>query len=132
MLAALRVDDRIGNLVFMNVRWLLVDDSPEFLASASRLLRTDGVQVVGRATTSSEALDAVAELEPDVALIDIELGDEDGIALARQLAELAPSLQIVLISAYDPADVDELVIDSRARGFVSKSSFSPEAVRALL
>jgi len=116
----------------MNVRWLLVDDSPEFLASASRLLATQGVQVVGQATTSREALDAVAALEPDVALVDIELGDEDGIALTRQLAETAPSLKVVLISAYDPADVDELVVDSRALGFVPKSSMSADAVRALL
>ena len=75
---------------------------------------------------------AVAALDPDVALVDIELGDEDGIALTRQLAETAPSLKVVLISAYDPADVDELVVDSRALGFVPKSSLSADAVRALL
>jgi len=121
-----------GTLVFMNARWLLVDDSPEFLAAASRLLGSQGVEVVGQATTSREALDAVAALQPDVALVDIELGDDDGIALARQLAEHAPSLQIVLISAYDPADVGELVVDSRARGFVPKRSLSADAVRALL
>ena len=72
----------------------------------------------------------MAALEPDLALVDIELGEEDGIALARQFEVRAPSMRVVLISAYDPADVGELVGESRAAGFLPKSALGAEAIAA--
>ena len=116
----------------MDVRCLIVDDSPEFLASAARLLESQGIHVVGCATSSREALHLTNEVEPNVALVDIELADEDGIALAQRLAERAPSVRVVLISAYDPADVTELIVDSRVAGFIHKSELRADAIAALL
>lgn len=116
----------------MDVRCLLIDDSPDFLASATRLLESQGIDVVGCATSTREALELVAALEPDVALVDIELADEDGIVLAQQFEALAPSMRVVLISAYDPADVSELIVESRAAGFLPKSALAAEAIAALL
>jgi len=116
----------------VSVRCLLIDDSREFLASAARLLESQGVEVVGCATSTREALELVAELEPELALVDIELADEDGIALAQQLEARAPRTRVVLISAYDPADVDELVVDSGAAGFLPKSRLGAAAIAALL
>lgn len=114
------------------MRCLLVDDSPEFLASAARLLESQGIRVVGRATSSGEALELVGKLKPNLALVDIELGDEDGIALAQQLEAHAPSVRVLLISAHDPADVIELVAESRAVGFLPKSALGADAIAALL
>ncbi len=114
----------------VDVRCLLVDDSPQFLASAARLLESQGIDVVGCATSTGEALELVAALAPDLALVDIELGDEDGIALAQQFEARAPSMQVVLISAHDPADVGELVVESRAAGFLPKSALGAEAIAA--
>jgi len=116
----------------MDVRCLLIDDSREFLASAARLLESQGIDVVGCATSPSEALNLVAELKPELALVDIELGDEDGIELAQQLEALVPSMKVVLISAHDPADVGELIVESRARGFLPKSALGAHAIAALL
>jgi two-component system, NarL family, nitrate/nitrite response regulator NarL len=119
-------------LDLVSVRCLLIDDSREFLASAARLLESQGVEIVGCATSTREALELVAELEPELALVDIELADEDGIALAQQLEARAPRTRVVLISAYDPADVDELVVDSGAEGFLPKSRLGAAAITALL
>ena len=116
----------------VDVRCLLIDDSREFLASAARLLESQGIDVVGCATSADEALELVAALEPNVSLVDIELGDEDGIALAQQLEARAPSMRVVLISAYDPADVGELIVESRAAGFLPKSALGAEAIAAFL
>jgi two-component system, NarL family, nitrate/nitrite response regulator NarL len=116
----------------MDVRCLLVDDSPEFVASAARLLDSQGIDVVGCASSTREALELVAKLEPNLALIDIELGEEDGIALAQQLEASAPSVRVVLISAYEPADLGELIIESRALGFLPKSALGASAIAALL
>jgi two-component system, NarL family, nitrate/nitrite response regulator NarL len=116
----------------MSIRCLIVDDNEVFLDSARRLLASEGVEIVGTASTSAQALCLVSEAEPDVVLVDVELGDEDGFELARRLAALPPAMQVILISTYPEDDVAELVASSPAAGFIGKSSLSAEAVKALL
>ena len=116
----------------VDLRCLLIDDSPEFLASAARLLESQGVDVIGCAASSREAFALVDERKPNVALVDIELADEDGISLAQQLVERFPFVRVLLISAYDPADVSELIAETRAAGFIPKSALSADALAARL
>lgn len=128
MLAALRVGKTSVKLRPVRPRYLIVDDSPEFLASSTRLLESQGVDVVGSATTSEEAQHAVETLLPDVVLVDIELGDEDGIELTKRLALQTPSLRIVLISAHDQDELVELIADSAAVGFLPKRDLAAAAI----
>jgi len=114
------------------LRCLIVDDSEDFLASASSLLESQGLEIVARASSRAEALDLAETLEPDVALIDIVLGDEDGIALTRQLAERAPATRIILISSYALDDLGELMTESPAVGFLPKSALGATAIARLL
>jgi DNA-binding NarL/FixJ family response regulator len=116
----------------VKVRCLLVDDSEEFLASAERLLESQGLDVVGRATCCAEAVARVAELAPDLALVDIELGDEDGITLAADLHERAPATRVLLISAHARDDLDDLLRGSPAVGFLPKRALGAGAIAALL
>jgi DNA-binding NarL/FixJ family response regulator len=112
---------------------LIVDDSPPFFEAARQLLADDGLTVVGFAATSDQAVDETLALRPDVALVDIELGTESGLDVARRLAELpqgGPS--IVLISAESGSELAELVDTSGALGFISKTDLSGDAVRKLL
>jgi two-component system nitrate/nitrite response regulator NarL len=114
------------------VRCIIVDDSEEFLASASRLLESQGMDVLAVASTGERALDLVGKLGPDVALVDIELGDEDGIELTHELASHAPSTRVVLISSYERDDLDDLIEHSAAAGFVPKTELGVAAIRQLL
>ena len=114
------------------LRCLLVDDSEEFLASAARLLESQGIDVVACATRGGEALELAASLEPDVALVDIELADEDGIVLARELAARTPSTRIVLISAYDRDELSEVIAGSPAAGFLSKRDLGLDGITRLV
>jgi two-component system nitrate/nitrite response regulator NarL len=116
----------------VKLRCLLVDDSEEFLASATRLLESQGVEVVGHAANGAEALRLAVTLSPDLALIDIELGDEDGIALAQELAGRAPGTRVVLISAYERDDLSDLIPESSAIGFIPKRALGAEAIGDLL
>jgi DNA-binding NarL/FixJ family response regulator len=116
----------------VRTRYLLVDDSDEFAASATRLLESQGSEVVGRATTGAEALELVQALDPDAVLLDIELGEEDGIALTHDLHERAPHVPIVLISAYGSDDLGDLISGSRAAGFVPKHALAVAAINAVL
>ena len=112
---------------------LIVDDSLEFFEAARLLLAEDGVTVVGFAATSDEAVEEALALRPDVALVDIDLGAESGFDVARRLAELpGGGPPVVLISAESGSELAELVDASGARGFVSKTDLSGDAIRKLL
>jgi DNA-binding NarL/FixJ family response regulator len=119
----------------MSLRVLIVDDSPVFLDAARRLLERDGLSVVGAASTSATAIDATERLRPDVVLVDIMLGRESGIDLARRLVERSvggvPAI-VILISTESEDDFSELIDASRARGFVHKTELSAAAIQRLL
>jgi DNA-binding NarL/FixJ family response regulator len=112
------------------LRILIVDDSRHFLDAARRAMEQDGITVVGVASTSDEALRLAGELRPDGILVDIDLGDESGLDLARAFAssEAAP---VVLISAYPESEVADLIAACPVIGFVSKSDLSASAVASL-
>ena len=116
----------------MPIRCLIVDDNPAFLDSARRLLAAEGVEIVGTASTSAEALALAVETKPDVVLVDVELGDEDGFELTRCLAASPSAMPVILISTYPEEDVVDLVASSPAAGFIAKSSLSAGAVTAML
>jgi DNA-binding NarL/FixJ family response regulator len=114
-------------------RLLIVDDSPAFLEAAQAVLENEGMTVVGVASSSNEALERIRDLRPDVALVDIDLGDESGFDVARRLTAAAdPALSLIIISSHDGDDFKELLEASPALGFVSKSSLSGDAIRAVL
>jgi CheY-like chemotaxis protein len=113
------------------LRCFIVDDNAQFLAAARALLEGQDVVVVGVASGSDGALLRIGQLRPDVVLVDIDLGDESGFDVARRIDE-AVGLPVVLISTYAESDVTELVAESPAVGFLSKSDLSGAAIAALL
>jgi two-component system nitrate/nitrite response regulator NarL len=115
----------------MALRSLIVDDNARFLAAARTLLEREGIAVVGVASSSAEAVQLAGALRPDVALVDIDLGDESGFDVARRLAGAELS-QVVLISAYPEADFAELIAASPAVGFLAKADVSALKIREVL
>jgi CheY-like chemotaxis protein len=69
------------------LRCLIVDDNLGFLEAARALLEQEGFVVVGVASTGAEATCSVAELQPEVTLVDIDLGEESGFDVARRLID---------------------------------------------
>jgi CheY-like chemotaxis protein len=118
----------------MPLRCLIVDDNLGFLNAARLLLEQEGLQVVGVATSGDEALRAVAELRPDVTLLDIDLGGESGFDVARRLADDRDSGpgQLILISTHSEEDLADLIEESPAIGFLGKSSLSATTIKGLL
>jgi CheY-like chemotaxis protein len=116
------------------LRCLIVDDSPRFLDAARGLLEGQGVTVVGVASTGAEALRRVVELRPDVTLLDIDLGGESGLELARRLhGQSGPaSAPVILTSTHAEQDYAELIAASPAIGFLPKTALSADAIHGLL
>jgi CheY-like chemotaxis protein len=82
------------------------------------------------ARTCAEAVKRVAELRPDVVLVDMTLGDECGLEVAQLLAGDGHGdvPVVILISAYSPAGIAELVATSPVAGFLPKSDLSADAI----
>jgi DNA-binding NarL/FixJ family response regulator len=116
------------------VRCLIVDDNPEFLEAARDVLAREGVEVVGVAGNATQAIASAALLRPDVFLLDIYLGQENGLEVAGQLTvrDGAASPAIILISTYAERDLADLVADSPAVAFLPKDKLSGDAVRGAL
>ena len=111
---------------------LIVDDHPSFRAIAQVVLETDGFAVVGTASDGETGVAAALELAPDVLLLDVELPDIDGFAVASRLREAGSRTAIVLASSRDGSDFGSLVAESGARGFVTKAELTGDAIRALV
>ena len=115
------------------MRCMIVDDSAQFRTTASTILRRDGIAVVGMASNAADALRSYQELQPDVTLVDIDLGAESGFDVVRALHELgAPASGMILISTHAESDLTDLVAVSPVSGFLPKFAFSTKAVRELV
>jgi CheY-like chemotaxis protein len=118
----------------MTIHCLIVDDNREFLEVARSLLEAEGITVVGVATNGVDASRQVAELQPDVTLVDVNLGNEDGFDVARSLAAAndGTPTRVILISTYAEKDLVDSAPSGRALPFLSKTDLSGSAIRAVL
>jgi chemotaxis response regulator CheB len=114
------------------MRCLIVDDSADFRDAASAMLERAGINVVAKASNSAEALRCYEDLHPDVVLVDVDLGSEDGFELAEQLNRVSTALAVIMVSTYAESDLAEMIDTSPAVGFLQKFSLSPDAIRNLL
>jgi DNA-binding NarL/FixJ family response regulator len=109
----------------------IVDDHEALREGLARLLEDRGLQVVGsagNATAGEELLDAG---QADVAVIDIRLGDESGIELAKRVLARRPRLGIVLYTGDTDAELLFGGLDSGARGYALKTGSMSELVGAI-
>ena len=116
----------------MPLTCLIVDDNSLFLEGSADLLRREGMDVVGVASDSAAAIRLVTELRPDVTLVDIDLGDEDGFELARRLHAISGDSKVILVSTHAEEDLAHLIERSPALGFIAKARLSAQAIRDTL
>jgi DNA-binding NarL/FixJ family response regulator len=111
---------------------VLVDDSRPFLESATALLEQEGVRVVGTASTAEEAVLCVRRTRPDVVLVDVHLGETSGFDVPRLLVEDGSTAPVIMVSTFSREDVEPLLGDTRAIGFVPKAELTASAVEGIL
>ncbi len=110
---------------------LVVDDDPAFRELAGRLVIAAGLKVAGEANSAAAAVAAAKAMKPDAALVDVDLPDRDGIALAQELTALPWQPCVVLTSVDADAAGPDAVRRSGARAFVHKAEL-PNGVFRLL
>jgi DNA-binding NarL/FixJ family response regulator len=119
--------------VRMSLQCIIVDDHQPFLEVARAKLEQQGMAVVGVAANGIEALRQARELGPDLALVDISLGTENGFDVAREINSYVGS--VILISSSDHYEDDEyaeIIAGSHAVGFLSKATLSADAISRIL
>src|SRR4051795_12709176 len=117
----------------MGLSCLIVDDNPSFLEASRAILEGQEMTVVGVAGTAAEGLERADELKPDVILVDVDLGEDSGFELSRALAA-GPGAhsRVILISTHAEDDFADLIEESPAIGFVTKSDLSTSTITELL
>ncbi len=90
-----------------------------------------GLEVAGKARTEKEALAKAKELEADLILLDVHLGNENGIHIARRLLEKRPEEKIIMLSSdVDPLRIDEALMVG-VMGYVFKKNLVEELKTAI-
>ena len=116
----------------MKIRLLIVDDH-QFVRVGLRTIldRFPTIGVVGDAGDIQEAVEKIKELQPDVVLLDVRLGDEDGFEVCKQIQAMDRDIHVLVLTSF--AD-DQLVMDAisaGADGYVLKEIGSDALVRAI-
>jgi DNA-binding NarL/FixJ family response regulator len=132
LLAAMQARSCRWHHGLVRLRCVMVDDDGAFLDAARALLEQEGVTVAGIAGNCAEAVERARTLRPDFMLIDIRLSDESGFDAARQLAAEGQAAALIMISTYREVDYAELIAESPAIGFLSKTDLSAAAIHLLL
>ena len=114
------------------LRLFLADDHEIVRFGLRNLLETQfGWSVVGEAADGREAIERIALLEPDVALLDISMPQVNGLEVARQIVARGCRTKILMLSVHDSQDVIQQVLDSGARGYVLKSDAMRDLIAAV-
>jgi DNA-binding NarL/FixJ family response regulator len=113
-------------------RILLADDHRMFRQGLRDMIeRKTAFEVVGEAGTGQEALALAVQLHPDIVLLDIQMPNGNGVAVAQQLARTQPEIKIVMLTMYreDQQLVD--AIQAGARGYLLKDADAAELISVL-
>ena len=121
--------------VFRAVKVLVVDDSPIFLAAATAFLsRYPQIQVVGRAQSGREAIQLVAEVSPDLVLMDVRMPQMNGLEATQRIKAQPAPPRVIILTLHDSPDCRESAQTVGADGFIAKDEFGdnlPSAIFSL-
>src|SRR5579864_1918112 len=113
-------------------RTLVVDDSPTILHAICALLEhREIVDIVGRAETGAEAIDAVAALKPELVLMDADMPGMSGLRTSLLLSQSAPSTRLVLMSMDTSPHFRRACSGCGAHEVIYKPKFLSELVKML-
>ena len=114
------------------IKCLAVDDHPAVREGLALLLSgAADIDLVKVVDSGEVALQWIEEHRPDVAIVDVRLGDMDGIAVIREIADRAPEVKTVVFSAYGDRALLSDALAAGARGYVMKGSPPDDLLRAI-
>ena len=116
----------------MNCNVIIIDDHPLVSRGLSQLIESQrDYKVIGMAKNRNEALTLLDNTTPDLAIVDLNLGQEDGLELIKDIIVIHPQTKILVLSMHDERFYAERAIKAGAKGFLTVDSESSELVQAI-
>jgi DNA-binding NarL/FixJ family response regulator len=116
----------------MTIRVLLADDHTIIRDGLKALLQSNpDIQVVGAVGNGREAMHRVAELAPDIVIMDVSMPDLNGIEAARLIRDKHPAVRVVMLSMHSDAEHVYRALEAGAAGYLLKESAGEEVIAAV-
>jgi DNA-binding NarL/FixJ family response regulator len=113
-------------------RVLIADDDDLMRAGLVELLTVDPeIEIIGQASTGREAVERARQLTPDVVLMDVRMPDLDGIGATRELARVAPTARVLILTTFEQDDYVFGALRAGASGFLLKRTRPEELIAAV-
>lgn len=113
-------------------RVVLVDDHSVVRAGLRFILDDeDGVEIVGEASTASEAIEQIAKTRPDIVFMDISLPDGNGLAVTKRVRDSYPETRVIILTLHEDEEYFMKALQAGAAGYVIKGSPAEDLLAAL-
>ena len=114
------------------IRLLVVDDHPVVRAGLHTLLATQpDMEVVGEAVDGASAVERALELQPDVVVMDLTMGEMDGLAATREIVDRLPETKVVVLTMHANEEYLRQALQAGATGYVLKEAVDTEIAVAI-
>lgn len=115
----------------MPIRIVLAEDHILVRQGLKSLLDREGYQIVGEGSDGQEALKHVANLQPDIAIMDITMPLLNGINAAREMHRSSPKTKAILLTQHDEDEYVSEALDAGVKGYVLKSQVASDLLEAI-
>ena len=116
----------------MNFSVIIIDDHPLFSRGLAQLIETqDSFKVSGMAKNRNEALELLGKVTPDLAIVDLNLGQEDGLELIQDIVIIHPKTKILVLSMHDERFYAERALKAGAKGYIMKEEAETQVIDAI-
>mgnify|MGYP001286287401 CR=1 FL=1 len=114
------------------IRIILVEDHAMVRETYKQLFKDiSHVEVAGECSNGKDAVNLAKEKNPDIALVDVNMLPVDGFQTTRNISEATPEVKVIGLSMNTHPSYARKMIDSGAKGYITKSSPFPEIIKAI-
>jgi DNA-binding NarL/FixJ family response regulator len=115
----------------MTIKVLVVDDHEVVRQGLVSVFKDSALRIVGNAADPDEAVTQARKLKPDVVLLDVRLGDKDGLDAIRRIHSAAPASRIIVLSGFDNPTYIARAVSAGAHDYVLKTASRAELIAAV-
>ena len=116
----------------MNCSVIIIDDHPLFSRGLAQLIETQrDYKVIGMGKNRNEALSLLDNVTPDLAIVDLNVGQEDGLELIKDILAIHPQTKILVLSMHDERFYAERALKAGAKGYIMKAEAETQVINAI-
>ena len=110
------------------IKILIVDDQNFTLQALQAILKTESDFEVMAITNGSEAIEHLEQTKVDIAIVDLEMPEINGLTLTKIFRQRFPDTKVIILSSHDDESNINSAVESGARGYLLKNTSSPEII----